>query len=465
MWKVLAWAVVLILAAGVIGLPGEITGRVLSLSAFTLDPLSLDGFETVIEIDFLESGWTLGATASFTESEFEFVFFDAEGSLGAIDLYSVAGFDPFDWDAGGPLFEYWNNAVSISIAGIDFYATALLSNHWYYDAYWDDWDDLPNEVGTGLRIGGWGVAGDVTIYGEFQFNVDSYGDTDGPYWIWAHGFDGFVRTFIGHVKWGDWYGWSNWYWADSEFTPFEPTCTLPWSGTDFVLLAPFACSDLYVGLGFTRDVGFEYIKVMVERIDLGVSWLQLAYFGIWYEVDTKEPFWALDLVAAETFCVKPYLSLEADGSQFSIGGIALNALTLEYEVASGVTFKAGEKFTDEPWFDYVSWTEQWWTGWSARGEIAAWHDQLWEYGWDDLWSADNEEYLALEIAGDSCCGGQFNVFIYNWFDIEQTGVFMDWADTIVGMRLGIGSNTTLIFTIYVSPDGLYDIAVGMDLVW
>ena len=174
MRKIWVCAALLVLASGFIGAAGEITGRVLSLSAFEPDPFSF-WLETVIEIDFTESGWTLGATASFTESEFEFVFFDAEGSLGAIDLYSVAGFDPFDSGPGGPLFEYWNSVVSMSIAGVNLYAITLLSNHWYYDAYLDDLEDLPNEVGIGSRIGGWGAVGDITIYGELQFNVDSYG--------------------------------------------------------------------------------------------------------------------------------------------------------------------------------------------------------------------------------------------------------------------------------------------------
>ena len=464
MRRVWVWVALFVLAVGVIGAAGEITGRVLSLSAFEFDPLDF-WLETVFEINFAESGWTFGATASLIQSGLEFVFFDVEGALGAIDLYTVAGFDPFDSCVGGPLFEYWNSVVRLSIAGVDFYAVTLLSNHWYYDAYWDHWDDLPNEVGIGLRIGGWGSIGDITVYGEFQFNVDSYGDTDGPYGIWAHGFDGFVRTFIGHVNWGDWYGWSDWYWADSEFTPYRPTCDLPWSGADFIALAPFACLDLYVGLGFTCDLGFDYLDLFIERIDLGLSWLQLAYFGIWFEADSKEAYWALDFVAADLVCIKPYLSLDTGRDSSSIDGLALNALTLECEVTPGVTFKAGEKFTTEPWFDYVSWTEQWWTGWSAWGEIAAWHDQLWEYGWNDLWSTDYEEYFALEIAGEACCGGQFDLFIYNWFDIEQTGAFMDWAETVAGMRLGVGANTTLIFTIYVSMDGFDYIAVGMDFVW
>jgi hypothetical protein len=461
MRKVWVWAALFVLAAGVIGVAGEITGRVLSLSAFEPDPFSF-WLETVVEIDFTESGWTLGATASFTESEFEFVFFDAEGSLGAVDLYSVAGFDPFDWSAGGPLFEYWNSVVSVSIAGLNLYAITLLSNHWCYDAYWDD---LPNEVGLGLRIGGWGAVGAVTIYGEFQFNVDSCGYEDGPYWIWAYGFDGFVPVFLGHVQYGDWYGWSDWCWTDPEFTPHQPTCSLPWSGADFIALAPFTCFDLYIGLGFTCDAGFDYLDLLVERIDLGVSWLQLAYVGIWFETDVKEVYGELDLVVADAVCIEPYLSLDKGANGFGIDGLALNALTLEYEVSPGVTFKAGEKFTEGEWFDYVTWTQQWWAGWSAWGEIAAWHDILWTYGWDDLWSTDPEEYFALEISGDSCCGGRFDVFIYNWFDIEQTGVFMDWYETIAGVRLGIGSKTTLIFTLFVSAYDCSYVDVGVDFVW
>ncbi|MFC2105358.1 hypothetical protein ACFLS0_01180 [Candidatus Bipolaricaulota bacterium] len=465
--KIWVCAALLVLAAGVMGVAGEFTGRFTSVSEFEFDPFSLDWFETLVEIDYLQSGWTFGATALFVNDDFEFIFFDVEGCLGAINLRSVAGFDPFDYYAGSPLFEYWNSYATMTLAGVDLYAILLVSNQWYYDVYWDDWEDLPNEVGVGLRMGGWGSVGDVTLYGEVQFNVDSYGYEDGPYWIWAYGFENFAPVFLGHVNYEDWYGWSDWYWTDSEFTPHHPTCTLPWSGADFILLAPFTCFDLYVGLGFTCDMGFDYLDFFVEHIDLGLPWLEMAYIDLWFETDSKEVTWAFDFILADFVCIKPYLSLDTGTNGFSIDGVVLNALTLEYEVSPGIIFKAGEKFTEDEWLDYVTWTEQEWAGWTAWGEIAAWQDNLWEYGWDTVISdySDYDEYLALEIAGDSCCGGQFDMFIYNWFDIEQTEAFMDWAETIAGLRLGIGSNTTLIFTLYVSIDGLEWIDVGMDFVW
>jgi hypothetical protein len=466
MRKLWVWAVLLTLGIGCLGVAGEITGQFTSLGSFGIDPFDLYAMESILEVNFSESGWTLGATAGFTEDGFDFIFFDAEGSLGAFDFYSVAGFDPFDWGPFSPLFDYWNSVVTVSIAGIDFYAITLLSNHWYYDATWDDFHDLPNEVGLGLRLGGWGTAGDITVYGELQFNVDSPYDEDLPYWIYEYGFEDFVRAFIGHVTYGDWYGWTDWYWADSEFTPYEPVCTLPWSGADFIVLTPFACFDLYVALGFTCDIGFDYLDLFVEHIDLGVPWFELAYVGIWFETDLKELYWAFDFSVGDVACIKPYFSLYTNGNSYSIDGVTLNALTLEYEVSPGVTFKAGELFTHDEWFDYVTWAEQWWVGWTASGEIAAWHDNLWEYGWDgrQLWGV--EEYFALEIDGDACCGGQFDAFFYTWFDIDAIDLFMDWVLTVAGVRLGIATNTTLIFTMFVSPfDELNRLVLGSEFVW
>ncbi len=462
MRRVWVWTAVCVIVIGGVGLAGELGGRFSSLIALEASPFHVDGFETILGIEYSESGWVFGAEAGFFDDEFDFVYFDAEGSLGAFEVYSVAGFDPL-YGPFGPLFEYWNSVVSLSMGGVDLYAITLLSNHWYYDDSKKFWHDWPNEVGLGLRIGGWGTAGCVSVFGELQFNVDSSYDTDGPYWFWEYGFEEFVRSFIGQVYYGDWYGWTDWYWGDSEFTPYEPRCDLPFSGADFIVLAPFTCFDLYAGLGFTCSIGFEYLDLFVERIDLGIPWLELAYCGVWFETDLKEPYWALDLVVGEHVCLKPYLSLDDD--YYSITGIVLNALTLEYEAAPGVTFKFGEKFTDDEWFDYVTWSEQWWTGWSAWGEIAAWHDNLWEYGWDGIWSYDDDEYIALEIAGDACCGRPFEAFIYNWFDTEQVGVFMDWDQTIAGMLLGIAPNTTLAFTIYVSPGGLDYLVFGTELAW
>jgi len=69
------------------------------------------------------------------------------------------------------------------------------------------------------------------------------------------------------------------------------------------------------------------------------------------------------------------------------------------------------------------------------------------------------------VSGESCCGGNYGLFIYNWFDTERATAFMDWVVTVIGMRIGIGSNTTLMMNAFLYEDGLAELDLGFEFVW
>ena len=75
--------------------------------------------------------------------------------------------------------------------------------------------------------------------------------------------------------------------------------------------------------------------------------------------------------------------------------LALKALTLEYEISPGVVFKAGEKFTEDPWYNYVSWTEWRWRAFSPWGEVLPYHWQLERYGWNGTYDEDYDDISKL----------------------------------------------------------------------
>ena len=93
------------------------------------------------------------------------------------------------------------------------------------------------------------------------------------------------------------------------------------------------------------------------------------------------------------------------------------------------------------------------------------HMQFGSFWWGTLYSADYEEYIAIEVSGESCCGGSFDAFIYNWFDTEQTGAFMDWAETVFGVRISLGSNSKLFLNVFLDAGGLNELDLGFEFIW
>ena len=47
------------------------------------------------------------------------------------------------------------------------------------------------------------------------------------------------------------------------------------------------------------------------------------------------------------------------------------------------------------------------------------------------------------------------MWVFNWFDVDQNATaFMDWSETIAGMEIGVGRNTTLYLSLSLNGDGL-----------
>jgi hypothetical protein len=454
----LPWVFVVLILFCTAAIGGEFSGRLYAITGFEPDPFHVD-VKTFTNIAYTQSNWTLSLSAEFNEENFTRLALDVEGSIGALDVFSIIGFRPvYPEDGFRP---YWNAIVTAPFGGMNLYAIATISNGVFYNnAEGGHWY-APGEIGAGMRLGGWGDIGTTAVYLEACFNMD-YSFLVSPIYYWLYGFDEFTSDFRGVVREDDFYGWHDWYTQDSWTKPQNPTCSLPWSRMDILLVSPFACMDVWALAAFNCDEGFESLQLYAEHLDLGINWLELGVIGIQFETGMKEIALTFNPVVNDVFCIKPYFSMS---SPEAISGISLNALTLNYEVSPGITLKAGEKFTSNDWNNYVSRVEKRWGGWTAWGEIAPWHPNLRDHGWDDVWNDDYEEYIAIEVNADICCGSPAGFFVYNWFDMEQTDAFMDWAETVIGLRMGVGTGRTLILNVFMQADGLDKFVLGLDMTW
>jgi len=449
MKKALVMTFVLVLGLGVAAFAGPLSGSWDMYVKLTVDKdtevLSMAAFGTTLEIDYTVCGWTFGSTAKFNKHAFSNLWFDAAGSVGAFGFYGVLDFVPQT-----PSFKFLAGFGDISLAGVNLYAGGMLYNFDYATT-----NVSTPDIGIGYIVGGYGVAGACSVWVEAQFNMSST-----IYSVWAYGYD----TMISEILYYDTF-YCSWY--KPGLTVQTAGCTAAWSGLDIYIEYPFACFDLLTTINFNCTVGFNKVGFYIDDIDLGIPWLLLDDLNIVFTVQTKSVCGQFELVLADTTCFTPYLSLVMDENR--IDGIALNALTIEYDMGQGVTFKAGTLFNSS-WGDTgfhkvddtASCDSSYAMCWDPSGNLT--------YGFTDccivsVTDSAYDEYFAILIDGDACCGGAFSVSAFNWFDDDQTDAFMDWAETEVDIAFGFGSNTTLSVGFDLTKDGLDNMIVGVKFIF
>jgi hypothetical protein len=234
------------------------------------------------------------------------------------------------------------------------------------------------------------------------------------------------------------------------------TCCLCWDGLDIYIEHPFACFDLLTTVDFSCANGFESVCFIVEDICLGLEWLTLTELDICFEVQAKTVTPYIDLVVGDCFCFTPYISLQPAGLTDS-GGIEFNALLVEWDLGQGVTFKAGDMF-DNTW-GAINYQLTWCFDHSGDLVVSNWYPLCcMPQGYD--------EYFAILVDGDACCGGTFSVSVFNWFAIQQQGTaFMDWIETEVDIFFDVGWNTSLYMGIDLDAQGLDNATLGVTVIF
>ena len=427
---------VVVAAGGVAGVCGPLSGSLSTWCVLDSTPVLTD-FQSVVQIDYRLSDWTFESKAVFWKDLSPFLFFTADGSFAAWDIDSTVFFVPC---AGSTAFRGLLDAAKTSIAGVTVYG------------FWFVGDNVSESgtIGSALTLGSWGAVGDCAFWTQIQFNaVDTI-----P-----------VLRLIGYRELLDMFFYfeacAGWVHTPVLFAQ-TATCSLPWSGASAIFSMPIGCIDVETWLAFTCDEGFTLARFDVYNIDLGIDWLGLGRIRTDFEVDAKLVSTVFSLVTGECVCFTPYLTVNTAAE--SATGVTLEALVTEYTL-NGVTFKAGHRFGDSYWmvWDGALKDQVGIFAFTETGDVISSADAPVAYFC--VSSAEYDEYFGIEVDGDACCGGPFDGWVYNWFDTgDGTGIF-DWEETVCNLKIGIGSNVTLLFKISLTNSGLNWSKVGLDFVW
>jgi len=393
--------------------------------------LAINKLESIVDIDYTMSGWTFGTTAVFSESDFDNLFFQADGALGAFSFHSMLDFVPTT-----PMFHTWTNGVSVSLAGVDAFALFQVDNMGTAET---------PLIGSGATIGLQAMAGDIKVTGAAYFNM-----TNNTYYYWAYGYDWMVARDAYQSSCGTFGSWST-----PSALPWEVQtkgCTLAWSGASIYVDFPFTCLTATAFVDFSCAKGFDGFGINLTGIETGIPWLTLEELDISFTLTTKTVVNYFGISFGDFVCVKPYITLVGKGATV-IDGISLNALLLSYSF-NGVTFKAGEIFTNE-WYYWALNGGTHVYGFSKTGDIT----------WSCIYNSAYDEYFGVQLDGDSCCGGAFKVGVYAFFDTSVTTSIFAWQELLASVNVGIGANTNLFFGVSFLNTGLNYFDLGVKFSW
>ena len=380
-----------------------------------VNPFSITSIESVLVVDYSVSGWTVSSTAIADLNGLGDVYLDARGVLGGFAIRSIT-----DFDAEEAQFQSIIGSAVTAIAGVNLYGLFMLDNVGSIQA---------PSIGSGLTIGGWAEAGDLSIWAQTRFNMN---DTSG--YIYKYGYKWLLDHFIFKVC-------DTWQVPSGYIDVQTAGCTACWSGADIYVESPFACVDLLAELSLSR-AGFEHALFEINNVDFGIAWLDVKWVDLLFTTTSKSMNLVFDVNVGDTACITPYLALEGSGTQIS--GLSLKALKLSSSW-DNITFKAGDLFDENGWYPYLNYVGTRYYGWTWDGELATLPICAVAEGYD--------EYLALEVTGDSCCGGDYKFTTFAWFDTGNSIGLFDWSETRAKFSVGLGSNLSISFGMSVTQAG------------
>ena len=458
----------LVLGLGVAAYGGAFTGSWdtnLCIDWDAAGAVTFGPFESMLLVDYTVCDWTFGSNLYFNLTGLGQLWFDASGSLGAFSFATI-----IDFDVTGQAFLNWETVAQVSIAGVDFYGLFAMSSGAAADPVYT--------YGIGSALGILADVGDCTFGAEIQF-----GAGDHVYWTYLYGVLG-------------WYGMYDGYQFCDFATVFTTagigtgtTCDPGFTGLNALVAFPFTCLDVVAIVDFSCLNGFEKACILLENIDLGAGWFKIDSMAICYNIGqtpAKTVCVDFDLTLGDAICVTPYFDIVMDGT-YVVDGIELTALMLTYNY-NGVTFKAGEIFNH---------------GWEREsGYLHAWNvcvqsDEMWYFTpTGDLTRREGygcafrllktpavvgppavaatywypNEMFGVSIDGDSCCGGAYDVDLYNFFvaddqsDVNPFGIF-GWFGTYAAVTIDIGTNTYIGGSLTVAHSGIEGLCFKFGFSW
>jgi hypothetical protein len=413
MKKALVLTLVL-LGVGATVFAGAFTGSVDVCARF--NKTDLEVFDTLIDIDYTIGTFVFGMNALFDLNAFDNLWFEVDATVGAFEMHGMLDFEPQT-----PAFVAATGAAKISIGGATLFGVVALRNLGSLQT---------PSYGLGATLGLYATVGDVSITVVNFFNMTNY-----AYYYWAYGYD-YLITRDAYYSCGVWYKPSG-----LPYTVLQSNCCLCWNGTSVYVDFPFTCLNVTAYIDFSCTNAFEGFGFWFTGIESGIDWLVIEELDIDFTTTSKDMTVYFGLAFGDFVCVEPIITLEGGG--VTITGLTLNALVLEYSY-NGVTVGMGEIF-DNTWYS-----------WALNGTVRTWgFSSTGALSWSCIYNADYDEVIWITIDGDSCCGGAYDIAVYNFFNTALAGTALfDWVETLASLEVGIGPSVSIGLSMSLKVDGL-----------
>ncbi|MDD4903171.1 MAG: hypothetical protein PHX77_01555 [Candidatus Bipolaricaulis sp.] len=394
-----------------------------------LQPLALGAFDSALTVGYSIGSCTASATALIDDGGVWNLFADVGGALGGFAVRSIA-----DFDATVPALRAWLSSVSTAIAGVRLYGLLMVDDV-YAGQDTDPWYGIGGTFGVIWEGSG------LSIWGQAQFNM-----TDSLRYVYLYGLDWLMDHFVFDAC-GSWY-------KPSTYVDIQTGgCALHWSGLTVYVEFPICCADLLAAVRLSCAGGLEYVLVEMLNVDLGLAWINVEWVDLWYTVESKSANAVFGVSFADSLCITPYLALTGGGT--FIDGIDLKALLFTC-TWNGYTFTAGHLFDEDGWQEYLNGTYYDY-GWTWGGELTYLAPCKVPTGYD--------EFFGVEVEGDVCCGGDYGLSAFAWFDTGESAGIFDWVETRVLLRAAVAPHVDLRLGVSATVSGSDWVGFGVDLYW
>ena len=454
----------------------------------------IKSFTSEVDVDYAVGGFTFGIESTFGLAGMTGMDFNVDGVLGAFTLKAdidfspmilatsktvyttlqtasscLTGFEGLTWakktvtktyTAG---FDDMELEASVSIAGVSLDAIFYLQGEDTVGSYTYAGNHATVQTAsTGQTVSNWVQTGSATVASSTNQGAGWRLEASGS-------FGGATLTARAYFNledyWGSYYDYLDYYAAGPSLADYFSEsgdwaivcddCISRFTGLQVILEdVSFACADFSAMVSFDC-CGFQNVKFLVEDIGLGCCWD--IGFDMMITFTTTSKTLTLDpsiTLANSCFTISAGLDFtETDGSAFTLNGIEIYGIGLEYEW-NGVTFSSETSWdltenpilgpaylggaTSSPTKIYVlqpdthfssattSYDED--TGACTLDSVTPAINMTSGVGYWNVTSFACEkayawENFSIDVDGDSCCGGAYDISAAFYFgDIKELSV-------------------------------------------
>lgn len=210
------------------------------------------------------------------------------------------------------------------------------------------------------------------------------------------------------------------------------------------------CSDAVTGTLYASCEGFEYARLELEGLRMGLPFVTFDT-DLRFELEDKAFTLTPTVALGEIACVDLYGAVDWDATSMAISGLKLSGIELICELGSVV-------FRDVALFDlseYILTTERF-------GSRVMEIDDALEAGCDfypDYW-----ELMSIAVTVDACCGESFSFLANAYFDKASSSLF-DWAMLHIEASVPLALHVGFTLGMETKSSGTNYIAFGISVDW